>query len=87
MLMLINLIFFYSISLDELIERFLNLRINDVILFLDTFRIEENDRMDRREQAKQQQKQARLSQSQSERDNEVPKPPLFGVPKKVRTYN
>lgn len=51
---------------------------------MDTFRIEENDRMDRREQAKQQQKQARLSQSQSERDNELPKPPLFGVPKKVR---
>ncbi|CAO1360681.1 unnamed protein product [Diamesa tonsa] len=46
-------------------------------------RIEENDRMDRREQAKQQQKQARLSQSQSERDNELPKPPLFGVPKKL----
>ena len=70
----------YSITLDE--RCYFELRINDVILF-DTFRIEENDRMDRREQAKQQQKQARLSQSQSERDNKVLQP-LFGVPKKVR---
>ena len=36
--------------------------------------------MDRREQAKQLQKQ-RISQAQS--DNDAPQQPLFGVPKKV----
>lgn len=47
-------------------------------------RIEENERMDRREQAKQQQKQQfQQMQRQSQSDNDAPQQPLFGVPKKV----
>jgi hypothetical protein len=54
-------------------------------------RLEENERMDRREAAKQQQKhqmqmQMQQMQRQSQGDNnEAPHQPLFGVPKKVRT--
>lgn len=48
-------------------------------------RLEENERMDRREQAKQQQKHQMQMQMQrlSQNDNDSPQTPLFGVPKKV----
>ena len=48
-----------------------------------TCRLEENERMDRREQQKQQQKQQLQMQRQSQNDNDSPQTPLFGVPKKV----
>lgn len=47
------------------------------------YRLEENERMDRREQAKQQQKHQMQMQRLSQSDNDSPQTPLFGVPKKV----